>query len=178
MDPRDPAVILTLLALACFALLLASNHIGAAAYALTQRWRETLFIAACALAGLLAAPHLPALNRDMADFSRVLPSISPASGEDSIAGDIAICKKFVAASARGAAYAPEGLSHGFFSFGPHDPWESCARVFGMNYWKYDISIGGRNGGRVLCETYGKRGAAPSEKVESWCRTVFAAKPKA
>jgi hypothetical protein len=167
-----------LVGLGCIAAYLAHSQIGEAVYFLSKRWRESLFIGAAAVTGGLVLSHAGAFgdSLDVLDISvpsLSLPSLSSGEQPDAVAGNVAICRKFVRSRLHGAAYEPEGLSHGFLGLGPHDPWEICAGTFGMNYWKYDISVDGRNGGAVLCELYRHRNAQPSEAVESWCQTVFA-----
>jgi hypothetical protein len=167
----DPVNICIFFALACLAVYLVQNYVGEIAYFITVKWRESLFLGACALAGGMTALHMNGIRE-----ITLLPKIAFAS-EMAVPSDIAICKKFVQANLHGQSYAPDGLSHGLISFGPVDPWESCARTFGMNYWNHDISIEGRNGGKLLCAVYNRRQEQPSDKVESWCNTVFARQPE-
>ncbi len=51
-------------------------------------------------------------------------------------------------------------------------WEECSKRFGMNYWKYDISVNGENGGQALCRAY-RQSDYRSSDVDAWCNTVFA-----
>jgi hypothetical protein len=167
----DPVNLCIFFALACLAAYLVQNYVGEIAYFLTAKWRESLFLGMCALIGALSALHMNSIGREIT----LLPKIAFAN-DMSVPSDIAICRKFVKAQLHGDAYMPEGLSHGLISFGPIDPWESCARTFGMNYWNHDISVEGQSGGRLLCEIYNKRQEEPSDKVESWCNSVFAGQP--
>jgi hypothetical protein len=86
---------------------------------------------------------------------------------------IAECKDFV----RHAHTQTTDIDHyrrfnaGFVALQGPSYWELCAHTFGMNYWKYDISIDEKNGGYVLCDAY-EQTPYQNERVRAWCQTVF------
>ena len=59
--------------------------------------------------------------------------------------------------------------------GTSKDWDRCARAFGMNYWKQDISVKNENGGIALCRAYHAQDEYQSGDVNAWCDTVFADK---
>lgn len=93
------------------------------------------------------------------------------------ASTITKCKKFVEAKIAGQETEDfRTVSAGIINISNISYWEICANTFGMNYWKYDISINGQNGGRLLCDTYA-RSTYRNGKVNAWCDTVFAPSPQ-
>lgn len=157
---------------AAIAFMLSRQAIGNGIYIMTTHWRESAFLLLCALAGAGFAVKKDTIGRDLSYFVAGLGAPS----EENAAAAVGVCKKFVQAKSAGLPFAPPRESR-LFPASEDSYWETCARTFGMNYWKHDIAVGGRNGGEALCAAYARdprATALPSAgKVEAWCGTVFA-----
>jgi hypothetical protein len=149
------------------ALALSRQMIGNGIYLMFTHWRETIFLFLCAGAGALFALRADTLGSDMQSLYAGIAEPSPIA----VASTINDCKSFVAAKMDGKGY--DSMKRGA------DPWQTCAQTFGRNYWKYDISVNGRNGGTALCDAYAHlpRDAQTSGTVKSWCDTVFSSDAK-
>lgn len=150
------------------------NGLGDILYVALRKWHHSVFILSCLCAGLLIG-----LNESHLDTSAGLPSINiesllPAPEDERTAALIRECKGFVTAKLenRASYEEPDPPLGDVIRIGAKSYWDTCARTFGMNYWKHDISINSENGGHVLCRAY-RSGTYRSGNVESWCATVFA-----
>lgn len=151
------------------------NGIGAGLYIAVKNWRQSGFIAACVLGGLLIGVSL---SDRQPDFATITHLIQPEDRRT--AARIADCKEFVEARLHNRPYGEVDramIDLGVIRIGTTSYWDSCARTFGMNYWKHDITIDGRNGGHVLCDLY-RNTPYKSGDVDAWCTTVFAPDPNA
>lgn len=143
------------------------------AYIALKHWKETCFIAFCAFAGIFLGFYHGTLDRVSTRLAYAMEMKILLPADEKLAAQISDCKAFVQAKAQGLPYGDEETTRpGIMLAGGPSKWESCARTFGMNYWKHDISIDGRNGGQLLCEAYARQNT-PSPNVQVWCETVFA-----
>ncbi len=139
-------------------------------YVLTKHRRFGIFLVLCGVVAVMfSLPH-EQLRDNMAHryYSWAQP------GERETMAMIATCRSFVQAHIDGQN--PDNVhkvSAGFITISHVSYWDVCARTFGMNYWRHDISINGENGGQVLCHAY-HRASYQSPRVDAWCDTVFAA----
>ncbi len=167
----DAMGLILILSFAGIAIYLSQGMIGNGVYIMTKHWRESLFLLFCALAGAGFAVSLRNDVVGIGDSGLKIPRIEFFSAD--IASDatmVDVCKQFVEAHSGGQAFTPPALS-GLVSLNEDNYWELCARTFGMNYWKYDITVNGRNGGLALCDAAGREGR-DSSTVRTWCSTVF------
>jgi hypothetical protein len=143
-----------------------------------------IFVATLISSVLFCAITIPAAGVDFdslanapsADFSGLWDGRD--SKDRKIRRKIGHCKSFVSGVLAGKItdYSKTGqtgiIKAGFKS--KTTMWEHCAKQFGVNYWKYDTTIGGREGGKVLCDAY-RKSSYRSAEVETWCSTVFASR---
>ncbi len=174
------------------ATLVASGRFGDVFYIALQNGKATLFVVLCLSVGALAG-----LNVRYGDSSApvvslpavALPSIGNLyqTSEERTLATIRNCQAFVTAqldekvenrTLPERADSNSSLLHLASDVLPSTSgdWDRCARTFGMNYWKQDISVKGENGGVALCRAYARQGEFRSGEVESWCDTVFASAP--
>ncbi len=171
-------------------MLIVSGRLGDALYLVQTHFKATLFIVICLAVGALAGVNIR--NFDSAvptvDLAAInVPSIEalyPTSEEKTLA-TIRNCQAFVTAQIDTPprlerASLPErndgssSLLHLASDVLPSTSkdWDRCARAFGTNYWKTDISVKGENGGIALCRAYHAQTTYQSPRVEAWCNTVF------
>lgn len=152
------------------------DYLTDAVYQSFRHWKIMLVVASCA-AGVMGAG---AFLNGVGDFS-VLASVAytnlsaPDNGDDSgVTTTIERCKAFVAAEqAHTPGYMPPSPPlHDKVLIGAVSYWDTCSQAFGMNYWKYDISINGQPGGPALCGAYRQSGPR-SPVTDGWCSTVLA-----
>jgi hypothetical protein len=138
-------------------------------YLATRNWKTTIFILVCILVGVFMGAYELQL-----DYKGDMWSLhnSPSRKDDNAVA-IRHCREFVQARLNGETTGPgdDAPEHGGWFFGPQSRWDECADLFGNNFWKYDISVGGENGGKVLCRLY-RQGDYRSAGVDSWCNTAF------
>ena len=176
--------------LAGLTMLIVSGRLGDALYLVQTHFKATLFIVICLAVGALAGVNIR--NFDSAvptvDLAAInVPSIEalyPTSEEKTLA-TIRNCQAFVTAQID----TPPRLEHASLPErtdgsspllhlasdvlpGTSKDWDRCARAFGTNYWKTDISVKGENGGIALCRAYHAQTTYQSPRVEAWCNTVF------
>ena len=137
-------------------------------YAALRNWKQTAFIVICVAAGLIAGSSAAHVG---APGTLALPALEMPRQETGQAA-VDSCRDFVTARLERGHGPPPG---GALKIG-RPTWESCAKVFGTNYWKHDISINGENGGLVLCRAY-RQDSYRSGNVDAWCDTVFAPQRK-
>lgn len=134
-----------------------------------HNWKGLSFITAFLLVGVFAVSMQQDLKYKLA-YSYFADKAPQDTGET--AYQIRQCKEFVRAKASGEETAEyRQISAGPVNITKISYFDVCARTFGLNFWRYDISIDGQDGGRLLCETYA-RSTYRSSKVQSWCDTVF------
>ncbi len=174
-------------------LLLVSGRAGDTLYLALRHYKTTLFVMICLSVGTLAGINVRDFNNplpviDMAHIS--LPPIGSfyqTSAEKTLA-TIRNCQAFVTAQieqpARPQRAQPEPSDSGSpllhlasdvlpaMTYSASMNWDRCARAFGTNYWKTDISVKGENGGVALCKAYHAQKDYQSGVVEAWCDTVF------
>lgn len=148
-------------------------------YLSIKRWHHTLFIAVCLCAGVFFGAYNSHFGNliDTRDFH--LKLYTGKKTEDRyLAETIGTCKKFVEAKLDGRHdYDTPPPSPGILHIGaPSSYWDTCARAFGMTYWKHDIFIRGQEAGTLLCQAY-RADSYRSGNVESWCSTVLASGKK-
>lgn len=157
-------------ALAVIVALLTYRVWGDSVYVVSRNWRLVSFVFIATLCATLLV-----LEQERFKYNLVFHYFTgqePPPAEET-RYHIRQCAEFVKAKRSGeevAEYRP--VSAGPISISKISYWDFCARTFGMNYWKFDISIDGQNGGRLLCDTYALD-TYRSPNVQSWCDTVFA-----
>lgn len=169
-------------------LLVVSGRFGDVFYIALTHGKATLFVCLCLSVGILAGLHL----RYGGSFSpaAALPDVNmPVIGdlyqtsEERTLATIRNCQAFVTAQLDTQADArtrPERtdssppLLHLASDVlpGTSRDWDRCAKAFGLNYWKEDISVNGENGGTALCKAYRAQDEYRSGDVNAWCETVF------
>lgn len=176
-------------------LLLVSGRAGDALYMALRHYKASLFVVLCLSVGALAGFNIRNLDdalpdMEIADIS--LPSLGALyqTSEEKTLATIRNCQAFVTSQieqpARPVHAPPEPrdsmspLLHLASDVLPpvgntSRDWDRCARAFGTNYWKADISVKGQNGGIALCRAYRAQTEYRSGKVEIWCDTVFSEK---
>lgn len=186
-------LILGAVLLLCTATLVASGRFGDVFYIALQNGKATLFVMICLSVGTLAGLHIRYGYSGTSVIA--LPAVSlPAIGnlyqpsEERTLATIRNCQAFVTAQLDSkvenrtlperADSNPSPLLHLASDVLPSTSgdWDRCARTFGQNYWKQDISVKGENGGVALCRAYADQSQFRSGEVESWCDTVFASAP--
>ncbi|MCB9991028.1 MAG: hypothetical protein H6867_06575 [Rhodospirillales bacterium] len=139
-------------------------------YTLTRNWRLVGFVVSLSLIGWLGVMQQQNFKHNLV-FS-YFANMEYAKGQQEARYQIRQCKEFVQAKMHGADTAEyRTVSAGPINLTKINNWDFCAKTFGMNFWKYDTSIDGQDGGRLLCEAYA-RDNYRSSKVQSWCDTVF------
>lgn len=162
--------------LVAIAMLVVSGHFGDIFYIALTHAKATLFIVLCVSVGALAGLHIR-YGYDAPSVS--LPAVSlPVIGnlyqssEEKTLATIRNCQAFVTAQLDRAENNPT-LLHLASNSAPSKNWDRCARAFGTNYWKQDISVKGeKNGGLALCKAYHAQNDYQSGEVNAWCDTVF------
>jgi hypothetical protein len=165
-----------------FALLIAffmAKPLSEFAYAVSKNWKLGLFVGACVLSVISATLYVTHAQagsyRTASTFTSPFSNFMkgrPSEGQIEMA--IHSCKEFIGAKASGHEY---NITHEASSY--YRPtteaamWHTCSEVFGQNYWRYDISINGENGGHLLCRMY-KEQDRNAAATNSWCETVFSA----
>lgn len=186
--------------LAGLSMLIVSGRLGDALYLMQTHFKASLFILICLSAGALAGVNIR-------NFDSVVPAVDLAAidipsidtlyqtSEEKTLATIRNCQAFVTAQIDTPPRAeptsrPERIDgsspllHLASDVLPSalnstsKDWDRCARAFGTNYWKTDISVKGENGGVALCRAYRAQTQYRSGKVEAWCDTVFKAAPPA
>lgn len=171
------------------ATLVASGRFGDVFYIALKNGKATLFVMLCISVGVLAGLNIRYGNNITPVVS--LPVVAlPAIGnlyqtsEEKTLATIRNCQAFVTAQLDlgvGNRTLPEhadsssSLLHLASDVLPSTStnWDRCARAFGTNYWKEDISVKGENGGVALCKAYRAQKEYQSSEVNAWCDTVFA-----
>lgn len=165
-------------------MLAVSGRLGDTLYHIQTHFKATLFIIVCLSAGALAGLNLrnfdgyaPAVDLAAMD----IPSLGTLyqTPEENTLAMIRDCQAFVAAQIENPArpLRSDNDSALLHLAGNRQPdtskdWDRCARIFGTNYWKTDISVKGENGGIALCRAYRAQAVHQSPRVETWCNTVF------
>ena len=155
-------------------LILMLRPLSQALYTLSKNWQAAAFFIVCLISGGLFALYAQGAGVYVPfDFSP-----KPTEGQVEMA--ISDCKGFLTAKnnhgdfnlilEEGSFYRPQTEA---------DLWDTCATVFGQNYWKNDITVNGQNGGKLLCNLY-HQGTYNSANVDAWCDSVLekAEEPKA
>lgn len=144
-------------------------------YLALKNAKLVLFVFFCMMIGLLAGLYETSSSpSSLGDYAGFLGR----TGESRTAETIRECKIFVAARLehRRDYEEPDPPLGDVVKIGAKSFWDTCAHVFGMNYWKYDLSINGENGGEKLCRAY-RESDYRSDYVSGWCATVFMPAPK-
>jgi len=154
------------------AMALSSRLWGDGLYYLSKHWRAAAFaVTSLALVWLIAVKQ----EQFKYEVAYYYFTGTKNTGEDDARYQIRMCKDFVQDKIEGNPTAEvHKVAAGPINFAGVSNWDYCARTFGLNYWKHDISINGQDGGRLLCEAYA-RDTYRSGKVNAWCDTVFAPK---
>lgn len=164
-------VIISILASAgFFAFALGFNRIGDGIYIMVNHWKTLCAASLC----LLLAFSCITLGKGSIgqNFDSLSWHISNAIGKKHPTTIIAECKTFVMNKMDSSASILEPSPQLSASVDmPEQYWDRCARVFGQNYWKYDITINGISAGIRLCEQY-HTDSYRSPHVDAWCNTVF------
>jgi hypothetical protein len=139
-------------------------------YIAIKNWKASAFIVVCLIAGVTGGIYA---SSDQPIEVRISSFALPLPGDNPGVAQIDSCKDFVTAKAehRAGYIDPKPSWSDKIIIGANSYWDTCAQTFGMNYWKHDISIGGKNGGQMLCKTYHEDGYR-SGIVDSWCSTVL------
>ena len=184
------AGVITFIAIAT---LVVSGRFGDIFYVALNHTKATLFVFLCLSAGALAGLSI---RGDISTPDVALPAVEiPALGdlyqtsEERTLATIRNCQAFVTAQLdnkgmsrtlperNGSSPSLLHLASDVLPSSQRD-WDRCARAFGTNYWKQDISVKGENGGVALCRAYRQQKDFASSEVESWCDTVFKSDPTA
>lgn len=173
------------------ATLVVSGRFGDIFYTALNHTKATVFVLLCLSVGAYAGLNL---HPNASTPSVALPAVAiPALGdlyqtsEEKTLATVRNCQAFVTAQLDQQAASrtlPErsgnspALLHLASDVLPSTQrdWDRCARAFGTNYWKQDISVKGENGGTALCRAYRQQKEYASGEVESWCNTVFKTDP--
>ena len=139
-------------------------------YVISQNWRMVSFVVILGLTGTFGVIGLDNFKHDL------VYSYFSKTGKDAnnleARYQIRQCKEFVQAKINGVQTVEyRTISAGPINISKISNWDFCAKTFGLNFWKYDTSIDGQDGGRLLCEAYA-RDTYRSRKVQNWCDTVF------
>lgn len=171
------------------ATLMASGRFGDVFYYAFKNTKALLFVALCLCVGAFAGLSFSEKSYyqstvPLADTALSLVSDLTQPPEEKVLATIRTCQAFVTAQldtqqAEGRTL-PERAdgSPSLLHLASDVPlrtskdWDRCARTFGTNYWKYDISINGEHGGQALCKAYRQQQDFASSEVEAWCDTVF------
>ena len=139
-------------------------------YVAVKNWKVSAFIVVCAIAGIGGGIYA---SSDEPIEVRISSFALPLPGENPGVAQIDSCKDFITAKAshRAGYVDPRPSWSDRIIMGAGSYWDTCAQTFGMNYWKHDISIGGKNGGQLFCKTYHENGYR-SGIADSWCSTVL------
>ncbi|PJB71372.1 MAG: hypothetical protein CO093_05335 [Alphaproteobacteria bacterium CG_4_9_14_3_um_filter_47_13] len=165
----DEAFFYSLVGLGIIALLLTYKCWGSVIYFVTTHWRVAGFILIGSLFGVFIVLKQQDLKYELAYYYF---TGTKNTGELQSRYQIRQCREFILAKIKGEEVADDRhLTAGFINISTISNWEFCARTFGLNYWKHDITINGQNGGRLLCEAYA-RDTYRSDNVQIWCDTVF------
>lgn len=149
-------------------------------YLALNRWHHTLFIVVCIGVGLFVGAYNSHLSGIMDDYSFHLSlSASKQTEDQRLAETIGQCKNFVETKLDGKpGYEEPSPSLGdVIRIGAKSYWDTCANIFGMNYWKHAAFIRGEEAGPMLCKAY-RKDTYRSGNVENWCATVLAPGRKA
>lgn len=184
------AGVITFIAIAT---LVVSGRFGDIFYVALNHTKATLFVFLCLSVGALAGLSI---RGDISTPDVALPAVEiPALGdlyqtsEERTLATIRNCQAFVTAQLdnkspgrtlperNGSSPSLLHLASDVLPSSQRD-WDRCARAFGTNYWKQDISVKGENGGVALCRAYRQQKELASSEVESWCDTVFKSNPTA
>ena len=158
------------LGFAVIGLLLSKDAVADFMYVISKHWQVTTFIVICGLLGGIVAVKQQEFKYELA---YLYYTGTKNTGTLEAKYQIRQCKEFLQAKINGTqANDHRSITAGIFKISSISNWEFCARTFGLNYWKHDLSINGQDGGRVLCDTYA-RDTYRSSKVQTWCDTVFA-----
>lgn len=166
----DEGLTYCLIGLGVIAALLSFKYWGTVFYAVTRHARVAGFVCILSLLGAILVLKAQDLKYDIAYYH-----FTGTENTDVLEAKYHIrqCKEFVEAKLDGRDAADQrSLSTGFMNISGVSNWEFCARTFGLNYWKEDISINGQDGGHLLCEAYA-HDTYRSPRVQTWCDTVFA-----
>ncbi len=150
--------------------LLSARLWGDGIYVVSKHWRMAAFVLGCC-----AVTSLFAIKQEQFKYeiAYLYYTGTKNTSETDARYQVRVCKEFVQAKIDGRQTAEfHTISAGPVEISSVSNWEYCARTFGLNYWKHDISINGQDGGRLLCEAYA-RDAYRSSRVQTWCDTVFA-----
>ncbi|MBI1257675.1 MAG: hypothetical protein GC204_09415 [Chloroflexi bacterium] len=153
--------------------LITYRYWGGLIYAATRNWKVLAFVVIGGLIGTVIVFKQQELKYQLAYYY-----MTGGKDSDTLEARYAVrqCKEFVEAKLNSAPTEDvRMIKAGFINIGSVSNWDYCARTFGLNYWKTDISINGQDGGRLLCQAYA-RDTYRSEKVQTWCDTVFAPTP--
>lgn len=176
------------------ATLMAAGRLGDVFYLAFKNIKAVLFVALCLCVGAFAGLSFSDKSYYQATAPFADSALSLVSGltqppEEKVLARIRTCQAFVTAQLdtqqvgdRTLLERAEGspsLLHLASDVPPRTSrdWDRCARTFGTNYWKYDISINGEHGGQALCKAYRQQQDFTSSEVEAWCDTVFASENK-
>ncbi len=172
--PIDPDYIFwfAIIGLVAITLILTMRTWGNALYVMSKHRHITSFVIVCGLLGTFIVLKQEEFKHDLASMYHANLQTND-NGEARY--QIRQCKDFVSASLDGTLTDQDHkrtFKAGFIKVKTGSDWDFCARTFGLNFWKHDISINGQNGGRLLCDAYA-RASYRSGEVDSWCSTVFA-----
>lgn len=143
---------------------------GDVVYYFSKHWRLITFVVVGCSLGALGVVKQQHFKYELAYMYFTGTKNTP---EHEARYQVRLCKEFVLAKVEGRQTADYHIiAAGPIPISNIHNWEYCARVFGLNFWKHDISINGQDGGRLLCEAYA-RDTYRSGKVNTWCSTVFA-----
>lgn len=159
-----------ILAILVMAALLTYRIWGDGVYVISRHWNIIAYVLVLGLAGTLAV-----YKQQEFKYNLVYSYFTKSEPKDTREARYQIrqCKEFVQAKLNGQQVEEfRQISAGPVPISKISYWDYCAKTFGLNFWKYDTSIDGKDGGRVLCDAYA-RDSYRSSKVQSWCDTVFA-----
>ena len=178
-------LIIGVLLFLCVTLLVVSGRFGDAFYIALTHAKATLFVCLCLSIGTLAGLHIKygggfSPTATLPDVNVPVISDLYQTSEEKTLATIRNCQAFVTAQIEHPSSRPEHADSSLPLLhlasdvlpGTSKDWDRCARAFGLNYWKQDISVKGENGGTALCRAYHAQNDYQSGDVNAWCDTVF------
>lgn len=150
-------------------IILGATRTGDIFYAITQNWKVSISAFILILLTLLFGVfHEPVTRGIQSAYWRVVLKEGP-----DVITRVQHCRGFLEAMQNGQSYTPPAEDKGGLK--KHNPakyWDICAAAFGKNYWKYDISVNGQNGGALFCALYEAQQDIASPTADVWCDTVL------
>ena len=150
-------------------IILGATRAGDIFYMITQNWKASVSAFILIILTLMFGVfHEPVLREIRTTYWRIVLKEGP-----DVITRVQHCRAFLEAIQNGQSYTPPAEDRGGLNkHSPNEYWDVCAAAFGKNYWKYDISVNGQNGGALFCELYEVQEGLTSPTADVWCDTVL------